>query len=67
MAWVRTWGDGRIHYNNLGHNNGTWTNKPFLDSTEAAIRWTAGLSDGDATPNPKVSAAEEEKAKAAVK
>lgn len=67
VAWVRTWGQGRVHYNNLGHNNGTWTNKTFLKSTETAIRWTAGLIDGDATPNPEVSAKEEAKAKAAVR
>ncbi|MFQ5731725.1 MAG: ThuA domain-containing protein [Planctomycetaceae bacterium] len=65
VAWCRNWGDGRIFVNNLGHNPGTWTDKRFLKSTELAVRWVLGLETGDARPNPKVSAEEERKAKAA--
>jgi len=64
VSWVKQWGEGRMFYNNLGHNEATWRDKRFLDSTEAAIRWVLGKVDGDATPNPKVSAAQEDKAKA---
>jgi hypothetical protein len=32
---------------------------------EGGIRWTLGLEEGDATPNPKVSADHEAKSKAA--
>ena len=64
VAWCKNYGDGRMFYNNLGHNNETWTNPTFLKSTEAGIRWCLGLVDGDATPNPEVSKAQEEKAKA---
>lgn len=64
VAWCKNYGDGRMFYNNLGHNNETWTNPTFLKSTEAGIRWCLGLVDGDATPNPDVSKAQEEKAKA---
>lgn len=65
VAWCKNWGEGKIFVNNLGHNGSTWTDKRFLKSTENAVRWVVGLAKGDATPNPKVSAAEEEKAKAA--
>lgn len=65
VAWCKNWGDGRIFMNNLGHNEKTWTDKRFLKSIEQAIRWVLHMESGDATPNPKVSAAEEEKAKAA--
>jgi type 1 glutamine amidotransferase len=65
VAWVKNYGDGRVYYNNLGHNDATWTKKPFLDSLLAGIKWVTGEIDGDATPNPEVSAKEEEKAKAA--
>ena len=65
VAWCRNWGQGRIFYNNLGHNEKTWTDKTFLKSTHAAVRWVLHMEDGDATPNPKISAAEEQKAKAA--
>lgn len=57
VAWCRNWGDGKVFFNNLGHRNETWTDKRFLDSTENAIRWILGGMEGDATPNPDVSAA----------
>lgn len=55
VAWCRSWGDGKIFFNNLGHNEATWTDKRFLDSTEAAIRWIRNEVPGDAKPNPDVS------------
>ncbi|HXY35100.1 MAG TPA: ThuA domain-containing protein [Planctomycetaceae bacterium] len=65
VAWVKDWGQGKVFYTNLGHNETTWTNKTFLKSVEGAVRWIRGLESGDATPNPDVSKAEEVKAKAA--
>lgn len=55
LAWCRSWGDGKIFFNNLGHNESTWTDKRFLDSTEAAIRWIRNEVPGDSKPNPEVS------------
>jgi len=63
VAWAKNYGEGRIYYNNLGHNEATWTNPTFLKSTEQGILWAAGLIDGDATPNPELSKQQEEKAK----
>jgi type 1 glutamine amidotransferase len=65
IAWVKDWGQGKVFYTNLGHNETTWTNKTFLKSVEGAVRWIRGLESGDATPNPEVTKAEEAKAKAA--
>lgn len=65
VAWVKDYGQGRVYYNNLGHNDATWTQQPFLDSLLAGIKWVTGEVEGDAKPNPEVSAKEEEKAKAA--
>ena len=56
VAWCREWGEGKIYYNNLGQNNQTWTDKRFLKSTENAVKWVLDQVDGDATPNPEVSA-----------
>lgn len=67
VAWCRKWGDGKIYYSNLGHNEKTWTDKRFVESTENAVRWALNMVPGDAAPNPKVSAAAEQAAKAAVK
>lgn len=61
VAWCRSWGDGKIFFNNLGHNESTWTDKRFLDSTVAAIRWIRNEVPGDSKPNPEVSKAWHEK------
>lgn len=63
VAWVKTYGDGKIFYTNLGHNTETWTNKLFIESLLGGIKWVLGQEEGDATPNPEVSKAQEEKAK----
>jgi type 1 glutamine amidotransferase len=65
IAWVKDWGQGKVFYTNLGHNETTWTNKTFLKSVEGAVRWIRGLESGDATPNPEITKTEEAKAKAA--
>lgn len=67
VAWVKEYGQGKVYYNNLGHNEATWTKPAFLESVANAVRWVRGDVQGAAEPNPEVSAKEEEKAKAAVK
>jgi type 1 glutamine amidotransferase len=64
VAWVKKYGNGKVFYTNLGHNTETWANKTFIDSLTGGIRWVMGLEEGDATPNPELSKAQEEKAKA---
>ncbi len=64
VSWVKNYGDGRIFYTNLGHNESTWANKQFIDSMEHGIKWVLGQEPGDATPNPELSKAQDEKAKA---
>ena len=65
VAWIKEYGQGRVYYNNLGHNEATWTNKAYLKSIENAVRWIRGEIEADATPNPQVSKEQEAKAKAA--
>lgn len=64
VAWVKPYGEGRIYYTNLGHNEATWTNPIFLDSVTAGVQWVLGNVDGTIEPNPELSAAQEAKAKA---
>jgi hypothetical protein len=66
VAWVKEYGEGRVFYSNLGHNESTWSNPAVIKSFENGIRWVARLEEGDATPNPELSAAQEAKAKADV-
>lgn len=65
LAWVRAIGDGKLYYNNLGHNEASWTNEAYLKSIENAVRWFQGEIEVDTTPNPAVWAAEELKARRA--
>jgi type 1 glutamine amidotransferase len=63
VSWVKSYGEGRMFYTNLGHNEKTWTDKRFLAHVEGGLRWALGLAEGDATPNPKLQAELEAKAK----
>jgi type 1 glutamine amidotransferase len=65
VAWCRMWGEGKIFYNNLGHNDKTWTDKRFLKSTEAAVKWVLNQVEGEATPNPELCKEQEALAKKA--
>ncbi len=64
VCWIKEYGQGRVYCNNLGHNESSWTNQQYLDSIVAAVKWIRGDFDVDATPNPKVSAEQEAKARA---
>ena len=55
VAWVKSWGQGRVYVNNLGHNKGTWTDKRFLKSIEHGAKWVTGQIDGKSAPNPQLS------------
>jgi len=65
VAWVKSWGSGRVYYNNLGHNESTWVDKRFLASVTAAVKWVRGDVDGESGANPDLSAAQEVLAKQA--
>lgn len=64
VAWVKSWGEGRVYYNNLGHNPSTWSDERFLKSLTAGVKWIRGEVDGASAPNPELSAAQEAKAMA---
>ena len=63
VAWCKQIGDGRMFYNNMGHREDTWQDERFLKSILAAVRWIDGQIEGDARPNPEVSAAHHEHSK----
>lgn len=65
VAWVKSYGDGKVYVNNLGHNESTWRDQRYLDSLTAAVRWIRGDVEGESKPNPDVSAAQEAGAKKA--
>jgi type 1 glutamine amidotransferase len=63
VSWVKNYGEGRVFYTNLGHNEATWTNPQFLAHVTNGIKWALGQVPGDATPNPELQAQLEAKAK----
>lgn len=63
VAWVKEYGKGRVYVNNLGHNPSTWQDERFLKSVEAAVKWLRGDVEAESSPNPEVSAVQEELAK----
>jgi type 1 glutamine amidotransferase len=66
VAWVKDYGQGKVFYISLGHNESVWTNPTYMKSIQGGVEWILGYKEGDATPNPKLSAAQEAKAKADV-
>jgi type 1 glutamine amidotransferase len=64
IAWVKNYGEGKAMHMSLGHNEAVWADPRYMDSLLAGIKWELNLVEGDATPNPEVSAAQEVKAKA---
>ena len=42
VAWVKSWGDGKVYVNNLGHREQTWTHPAFLESIPQAFRCLRG-------------------------
>ena len=52
LAWARMYGKGRVFYSSLGHATETWDNRDVAQMYFEAIRWSLGLTAGDATPRP---------------
>lgn len=63
VAWVKSWGNGKVYVNNLGHNETSWADDRYLKSITAAVKWIRGDVKGESAPNPELSAAQEELAK----
>ena len=66
IAWVKNYGEGKVFYISLGHREDVWTNDTYMQSLLGGIKWVLNQAEGDATPNPDLSAAQEVKAKADV-
>ena len=44
LAWVQSYGGGRVYYNALGHFSDTWNDRRFQQQLLGAIRWTSAAS-----------------------
>lgn len=62
VSWVKNYGQGKVFVTNLGHNEGTWVDPRFLQHVTGGVKWILNQETGDATPNPDLSRAQQEKA-----
>ena len=53
VAWAKTYGKGRVFYSTLGHLPEVWDTPAVQRMYFEAIRWTLGLTEGDASPSPR--------------
>jgi type 1 glutamine amidotransferase len=51
MAWVRSYGQGRVFYTALGHGENVWRDPRFQHMIVQAIKWSTGQIDGATTPS----------------
>ena len=53
LAWAKMYGRGRVFYSSLGHAASTWDNPDVYRMYFEALKWSLGLTDGDASPRPR--------------
>ncbi|MGB3088169.1 MAG: ThuA domain-containing protein [Phycisphaerae bacterium] len=56
VAWVRSYGQGRVFYGSLGHNNEIFWNPLILQFYLDGIQFALGDLEADTTPSAKVKA-----------
>ena len=54
VSWCRTWGDGRLFYTNLGHNDMTFADEMVLSHILDGIQYALGDLEADATPSSEI-------------
>ena len=53
VTWVHNYGKGRVFYSSLGHRDEVWDLPDIQKMWIEAVKWTLGMTDGDATPRPR--------------
>jgi type 1 glutamine amidotransferase len=53
VIWAREYGKGRVLYNGLGHGRDAWDHPEMQAMWLELVRWSMGLTRGDATPRPR--------------
>jgi hypothetical protein len=52
LAWCRLYQGSRVFYTALGHTTSSYAEPLFRAHLRGALRWTAGLDQGDCAPRP---------------
>ncbi|MGH9383300.1 MAG: ThuA domain-containing protein [Vicinamibacterales bacterium] len=53
IVWAKMYGKGRVFYSSLGHSASTWDNRDVGQMYLEAIKWSLGLTEGNAAPKPQ--------------
>jgi hypothetical protein len=53
VAWMKTYGKGRVFYSTFGHTQESWDRPDMQQMWLEAAKWCLGLSQIDATPRPR--------------
>jgi hypothetical protein len=56
VAWIRSYGKGRVFYNSMGHMPQTMMSKQIMGHVFAAIQFLVGDLDADTTPSARLAA-----------
>ena len=54
ISWIKRFGEGRVFYCSLGHNQEVYWNKAVLQHYLAGIQWALGDLKADETPSAKL-------------
>src|SRR6478736_9631700 len=52
LVWVKNYGKGRVMYSSFGHDASIYDNRDVAQMFLEGIKWTLGLTEGDASPRP---------------
>jgi uncharacterized protein len=51
VAWAKEYGQGKVFYTSLGHNDSVWENTNYQKHILGGIKWALGLEAGEAKPS----------------
>src|SRR5437764_1398309 len=54
LAWIKSYGKGRVYITPLGHTNIFYTSKPWVQHVLGAVQFVLGDLEADTTPSTKV-------------
>jgi type 1 glutamine amidotransferase len=54
LIWARRYGKGRVLVDALGHENQVYDRPDMKQVFVEGLKWAMELTDGDATPRPKL-------------
>jgi type 1 glutamine amidotransferase len=53
IAWIKTYGKGRVFASHLGHGDAMWDDARMQRMYLEAIKWAVGMTDYPVRPHPK--------------